>query len=920
MARRSSLAPFAIAAGYAVAGLTYIAWSDQALEALTSHNHALYRTLQTWKGWGYIVVTALLLWVVLRSAFSKVHRKMQEAQHAERRLRLALDAAGGIVWTACPKDGTFEVAIVGSIATELGLDHRSSMSLQGIRDRIHPSDLEAFDSLHNEDGRPDQVTPQVVCRLLSASGSYKWLKIVPEKPTIEPFGRAGQSTIGVALDVSEQVETTERLQDAIKGGELGVWRLNLKTNAVEVNDEWARMLGYDLAELSPLNLQAFHALLHPDDCAQLKSTHDRAIAECRAEFSNELRMKHKDGHWVWVLSRGKATHYNDSSEPLVLSGVHIDISARKVLEKELMSERDFLVSLTETSISGILGLDSEGRMCFANAEAERVLGASLSDLQLLPAGVADWEAQPLTGQPVPSHCLPFQKVLELHRPVHGMRLDIRRPDGSCCTVSLNGAPVQAEGNPVRVVFSLTDITDELRGQRALERAAEDALHQALHDPLTGLPNREYFGRNLQKITATENDPASSLMLVFLDVDNFKLANDIRGHLAGDALLIQIANRLSSALPPDAMLSRIGGDEFTILMQIPAGLPPRKALEPLTQAFSTPFIISGDQVWLTCSMGVSLNPHDAKSPEDMMRNADIAMYQAKGRGRSQIQVFSSELRHQIHREAEVSQALRQALEEEGFHLVFQPRYSLAVGGHMVGAEVLLRARNQILSAAGPQEFIPVAERNGLIRLVDLHVVRLLRDSIERNRSHIPRSGFKFSLNISAESLKCDCFGRLLVDELQRIEIPPEALLIEVTESAMMSINSVVKENISAARDAGYEFSIDDFGIGYSSLSRLQDLPLEEVKVDRSFVARLGKYQNPSDTVVRAILALAKELGLRTVAEGVETRAQRAWLTNQGCDQAQGYHFDRPLQAEAFFRRVKGKTRSKLIERTVLPLRA
>ena len=168
--------------------------------------------------------------------------------------------------------------------------------------------------------------------------------------------------------------------------------------------------------------------------------------------------------------------------------------------------------------------------------------------------------------------------------------------------------------------------------------------------------------------------------------------------------------------------------------------------------------------------------------------------------------------------------------------------------MVGAEVLLRARNQILSEAGPQEFIPVAERNGLIRLVDLQVVRLLRESIERNRSYIPRSGFKFSLNISAESLKCDGFGRLLVDELQRIEVSPEALLIEVTESAMMSINSVVKENISAARDAGYEFSIDDFGTGYSSLSRLQDLPLEEVKVDRSFVARLGKYKNPSDTVV------------------------------------------------------------------------
>jgi diguanylate cyclase (GGDEF)-like protein/PAS domain S-box-containing protein len=920
MARRSTRAPAVIAAGYALAGLTYIAWSDQALEALTSQNHELYRTLQTWKGWGYIIVTAFLLWIVLRFAFREIHRKMQEAQHAERRLRLALDAAGGVVWTAFPSETSFEVTVTGTIADELGLDCRSCMSIDEIRDRIHPDDRDSFDRLHGDDGLTDGARSQVVCRIRSASGAYRWLKIVPETSATEPSRAAAGTTIGVALDVSEQIETTERLQEAIRGGELGVWRLNLETNGVEVNAEWARMLGYDLADLLPLDLHAFHALLHPDDSAALKETHARTIAESRAEFTNELRMKHKDGRWVWVLSRGKATHFSATMDPVVLAGVHIDISARKSLEKELTSERDFLVKLTETSISGILGLDAEGRMCFANAEAERILGASLTDLQRPPAGTAEWDAQFLNGQSVPTGDMPFKKVIELGKPINGMRLTIRRADGSRCAISLNGAPVQAEGSPIRVVFSLTDISDELRGQRALERAAESALHEALHDPLTGLSNREYFSRNLLRMTNEGNEPTSSLMLVFLDVDNFKLANDIRGHLAGDALLVQIANRLSAALPPDAVLSRIGGDEFTILMRLPRGKAPKEALAPLIEAFSTPFMLAGDQVWLTCSMGVSLNPQDAELPEDMMRHADIAMYQAKGRGRSQIQVFSSELRHQIHREAEVSQALRQALEENGFHLVFQPRFLLAPGNDLAGAEILLRSRNPILSSIGPQEFIPIGERNGLIRLIDLHVVRLFGEAVEQFRADFPALGFKFSLNISAESLKCDGFGRSLVDELREAGLSPEIVLIEITETAMMGASYATRQNIATVREAGYEFSIDDFGTGHSSLSRLQELPLEEIKVDRSFIARLGKSDNPSDTVVRAILALARELGLRTVGEGVETRSQAVWLANHGCDMVQGYHFFRPAEADAFLRLLKRRNRLGGSERKIVALRA
>lgn len=905
MDRRSTRTPAFIAAGYALAGLTYIAWSDQALEALTSQNHELYRALQTWKGWGYIIITAVLLWIVLRFAFKEVHRKMLEAQHAERRLRLALDAAGGVVWTALPSGESYTVTIAGAIADELGLDRLSSMSLTQIRDRIHPDDRDDFDRLHHED-EWEGGSKQAVCRFRSISGSYRWLKIVPETSAMELGSSTHEATIGVALDVSEQIETTERLQDAIRGGELGVWRLNLKTNHVEVNAGWAGMLGYELTELLPLDLEAFHSLLHPDDSKALKETHARTVGESRAEFANELRMRHKYGHWVWVLSRGKVTQFTEAMEPLVLSGVHLDISARKALEKELTCERDFLVQLTETSISGILGLDADGQICFANAEAERILGASVADRDLL-ARVEGWDAQTLSGHAIPTGEMPFQKVMDLGKPVHGLRLSIRRPDGSHRAVSLNGAPVEADGSPIRVVFSLTDITDELRAQRALERAAEAALHEALHDPLTGLPNREYFGRRLIEMTDEGSDPTTSLMLVFLDVDNFKLANDIRGHLAGDALLVQIANRLSAALPPEAMLSRIGGDEFTILMQLPRGSSPKEALEPLSQAFSTPFMLSGDQIWLTCSMGISLNPQDARLPEDMMRHADIAMYQAKGRGRSQIQLFSSKLRHQIQREADVTQALRQALEEDGFHLVFQPRRLLAPGNDIAGAEVLLRSRNPFLSSTGPQEFIPIAERNGLIRLIDLHVVQLLGKAVERYRHSVPQSGFKFSLNISAESLKCDGFGIALVDKLQEAGLSAKNVVIEVTETAMMGVSCATRDNIAAIRKAGYEFSIDDFGTGHSSLSRLQELPLEEIKVDRSFIARLGKLENPSDTVVRAILALARELGLRTVGEGVETRAQAQWLANHGCDMVQGYFFSRPTEAETFFRRLRRHSR-------------
>lgn len=409
------------------------------------------------------------------------------------------------------------------------------------------------------------------------------------------------------------------------------------------------------------------------------------------------------------------------------------------------------------------------------------------------------------------------------------------------------------------------------------------------DPLTGLPDRAAFGALVDRALGA---PAPSGALIRLDLDAFQNVNDSLGQRAGDRVLALVARRLEHALTPGETLARMSGDEFALLT---APEVASERVERLLDAVRAPFELDGQRLYLTASAGVACCPPDGMTAETLLASADMALNQAKAGGRDRWVAFSPGLRASILRLIDVTQALGRALADRHLRLVMQPRVDL-VRGTLCGAEALLRWSDPDLGDIGPEEFIPLAETAGLIRAVDARVVELLGAVLGRWRRQ--GGGPPVSFNLSAQSLQGEQFARILQDQFAAAGIRPGEVVIELTETGLVDTVEPIRRNLAALRAAGFATAIDDFGTGYSALSHLQHLPFSELKIDRSFTARLGQGDAAAECIVRAILAMAAALGMRTVAEGVETAAQRDWLVMAGCAEGQGLLFAEPLELAAF----------------------
>ncbi|WP_444455053.1 putative bifunctional diguanylate cyclase/phosphodiesterase [Rhodobacter capsulatus] len=669
----------------------------------------------------------------------------------------------------------------------------------------------------------------------------------------------------------------------------------MRTNHLVINERWAEIIGRSRDDLpAPLMIDDWRALVHPEDMARLNAAQAPKFHSRDYFFTEEFRMRHADGHWVWILSRGRAVEMSATGDALVLSGVHVDISRRKTLEAELIAKSDFLQRLTETSVSGILAFDPSGVIVFANMEAEQILdvtGAGLVGRNHTALGRLYGARDRSSGAG-----FPFERVARGGETLHDLRLTLCNADGSERVISVNAAPMEARGGPVQVVCSVSDITQRLNDERRLAQAAEEASHAATHDALTGLPNRESFRAQVAPAQARARGRGELLQQVFLSIDRFQQIKDRFGPQLGDRVICKVAERLSALCEPGQLLARVGAEEFTFLRRCRIAEDPECATRSLAAAFSQPFDIDGQPLYLSASMGLSLFPMDAQTPEEMWLNADLAMYEAKALGGNRAVRFTPTLRNRLEREAMIGQSLQRAIRDGAFALFLQPKVSLFEAGRLVGAEALVRCTEPALAGIGPDVFMPIAERSGLVREIDLLMIDLVGAFVAELRGR----GQKLcvSINLSPESMRCVRFGEAVLTHLEAARLGPEDVLFEITEGAVVDLNSGARESIEALLVAGYELSADDFGTGYSSLSYLQKLQLKELKIDRSFVSRIGLDDCASDAIVRATLAMAAALGLRTVAEGIDTPAQVEWLRQHGCDQGQGYHFGKPMPAKAF----------------------
>ena len=437
---------------------------------------------------------------------------------------------------------------------------------------------------------------------------------------------------------------------------------------------------------------------------------------------------------------------------------------------------------------------------------------------------------------------------------------------------------------------LAQVVGELREQISeRERAEQQLMHETMHDSLTGLPNRTFLYDALERSLARlERNPDHRFAVLFLDLDRFKVVNDSVGHLAGDQMLKEAGARLAACVRPFDVVARLGGDEFAVLLE-DVNLPEEAChvAQRAIASLSEPMHIAGKELFTSASIGIALGHARYRRAEELLRDADVAMYRAKAHGRHRFEIFDERLHLQALQLLDLENDLRRAVQRSEFEPHFQPIVRLH-DRHVVGYEALLRWRHPRRGLLAPGDFLSVAEENGNIEQIDWQM-------FEKTCREIPKLGTNggyVTINVSPRHFRSPALAQQLLDMLTAHQLAPHRLRLEVTEGALLDNPDQVRTTLDTLRDAGVLAALDDFGTGYSSLSYLHRFPLHTLKIDRSFVTALRPGSDGgSAAVVHAVLALAGTLGMEVIAEGIETTEQRDYLLQIGCEQGQGYLFSR-----------------------------
>jgi diguanylate cyclase (GGDEF)-like protein/PAS domain S-box-containing protein len=733
----------------------------------------------------------------------------------------------------------------------------------------------------------------------------------------------GHSRVQPATDYPELLDRVPAIIYVADPGASGRWHY--------ASSQIQTILGFSPEEWCA-DPQRWARQLHPEDRERVIGSEPSLAGGEPESGASEYRLLHHDGHVVWI--RDDAVLVRDRDGQPRWHGVLSDITARKQAEDELEQrarQQSAVARLGEHALEGatttalmdeavrqareILGVDAaavlelivdedhfvvrsaigerDPNIQFGFAEERIATGAgSQAGYTIVsgePVAVTDWDTEERFAQPP-----------ELRGMRSGLTVRIEGTLGPFGVLGVQSRQTRRfSAGDVDFLQSLANVLAD-----AIERqATEDGIrHRALHDPLTGLPNRVLFHDRLEHALARSARHSSIAAVLFLDIDRFKLVNDSLGHHIGDELLAAATPRLKQAVRASDTVARFGGDEFGILLEdLTEEHDAIEMAERIAAVFTRPFVLAGNEHFVTTSIGIAL-ARDGQRANEMIRDADAAMYRAKERGRARYEVFDEVMRGRAIARLRVENELRRALERDELVLEYQPVVSLAQK-RIVSVEALLRWQHPERGTVSPNEFVPIAEEDGLIEPIGRWVLETAcRDVAEWHRVRPDEAPIGISVNLSAVQLARRGLADVVETALRGGAVDPSFLSLEITESMMLQDAESLTEVLHELKATGVRLVLDDFGTGYSSLGYLTRMPLDALKVDRSFVDGLG-VEPRATAITEAIIAMSRALSLEVVGEGVETPLQADELARLGCDLAQGFLFARPMPPTAITRMLE-----------------
>ncbi|QXI29341.1 bifunctional diguanylate cyclase/phosphodiesterase [Pseudomonas vanderleydeniana] len=764
---------------------------------------------------------------------------------------------------------------------------------------LHPEDAEHYHRLRHQQ-RHAGYSQLLQCQLRFRHRDSRWRRFeIREQALARDKYDQVTRIIGVAKDITDQIEASESLRDSEQRYRMlaesisdvifstdSKLQLNYVSPSVQTvlgyEADWVFKHGWHSTIANPAQLTGIYQLMERVSKALDKP---EQLAELRSQIKTQVFVfdcLRADGRKIPIELRLVLVWDEHGAFEGIL-GVGRDISQQRRAEKDLR----MAATVFEHSTSAILITDPAGYIVQANEAFSRVSGYAVSDvLDQLPNMLTVDDQQE-------AHLRYVLKQLQQHNTWEG-EVWLKRRSGEHYPAWVGiTAVLDDEGDLASYVCFFSDISER--------KASEQRIHRlAYYDALTHLPNRTLFQDRLHTALQQAERQKSWVVLMFLDLDRFKPINDSLGHAAGDRMLKEMGTRLLACVAEDDTVARMGGDEFTLLLQPRATreMALNRAIhvaEQILASLVTPFVLEGREFFVTASIGIALSPQDGSELSQLMKNADTAMYHAKERGKNNFQFYQADMNASALERLELESDLRHALEQNEFVLYYQPQFS-GDGKRLTGAEALLRWRHPRRGLVPPGDFIPVLEELGLVVDVGDWVLaeacRQLK-TWHQNKVRVP----KVSVNISARQFSDGQLGTRIATILRDTGLPPACLELELTESILMREVSEAMLILDGLKNLGLSIAVDDFGTGYSSLNYLKQFPIDVLKIDRTFVDGLPSGEQDAQ-IARAIIAMAHSLNLAVIAEGVETHEQLDFLREHGCDEVQGYLFGRPMAANRF----------------------